>query len=81
MRMCELLTEGEFDPDRPYGNLGIPLKDIIRYWWNEIADKEIILDTVFEDLFVGYKDRMLPEEPEEPQPDYTDSLDGLLEAV
>jgi hypothetical protein len=81
MRLCELLTEGEFDPERPYENLGIAPRDIIRYWWNSIADQEYVLGMVFEEVFTEYKDRMLPEEPEQPLPDYVDSLDGLLEAV
>ena len=31
MRLCELLTDGQFDSERPYSNLTIPTKDIIRY--------------------------------------------------
>ena len=81
MRLCELLTEGEFDPERPYENLGVAVKDVVHYWWNSIADQEYVLGMVFEEVFTEYKDRMLPEEPEQPLPDYADSLDGLLEAV
>jgi hypothetical protein len=81
MRLCELLTEGEFDPDRPYSNLSLAPKDIIRYWWNNIADQEYVLGMEFEEVFTEYKDRMLPEEPEEDLLDHAEALDGLLEAV
>jgi hypothetical protein len=36
---------------------------------------------VFEEVFTEYKDRMLPEKPEEDLPDHAQALDGLLEAV
>ena len=81
MRLCEFLTEGQFDSEKPYDNLIIAPKDIIRYWWNNIADQEYVLGMVFEEVFTEDKDRMLPEEPEEDQPDHTEALEGLLEAV
>lgn len=81
MRLCELLTEGEFDPNRPYNDLGIPIKDIVRYWWNEMADQECIIEEIFEEIYTEYKDRMLPERPEEMLMDLTGAFDELLEAI
>ena len=81
LRMCELLTEGKFNSNRPYDNLGVASKDIIRYWWNNIVDREAILDVVFDEIFTEYKDRMLPDEPEEELPDHSEAFDELLEAV
>jgi hypothetical protein len=81
MRLCELLTEGKFHSEKPYDNLTIAPRDIIRYWWKNIADQEYVLGMVFEEVFTEYKDRMLPEEQEEELLDHTEALDGLLEAV
>ena len=80
-RLCELLTEGDFDSDLPYNNLSIPMKDLVRYWWNTIADQEEFLGYVFEDILTEHKDRMLPEKPEEEPADISDAFDELLEAV
>lgn len=63
-RLCELLTEGEFDPYRPFDNLAVPLKDIIRYWWNNISDQEEMISEILDAVMTHFKDRMLPDEPE-----------------
>lgn len=73
-KLCELLTEGEFDPDNPYKNLAIPAKDLVRYWWKNIADREAVLQGVLEDVLTVYKDRMLPKEEEE-SVDVSDAFD------
>jgi len=80
-RFCELLTEGEFDPDLPYNNLAIPVKDIVRYWWNNIAYQEAIIEDIFEDILTCYKDRMLPEVQEEKPMDLKDAFDELQKVV
>ena len=72
---------GRFDPDRSYENLKIPLKYIVQYWWNNIADQEAVLQDVLEDVLTVYKDRMLPDRPEEVPFDTSDALDELREAV
>ena len=74
-RLCELLTEGEFDPDLPYNNLAIPLKDLVRYWWDNCVDQEAMLGDILEDLLTIYKDRMLPKE-EEPV-EISDAFDNI----
>jgi hypothetical protein len=80
LRLCELLTLGEFNPDRPYEKLAIPLKDLVRYWWDNIADQEAILEDALGDILIVYKDRMLPEGEEEPE-HITYAFDRLLEGV
>lgn len=79
--MCQVLTEGDYDPYNPYGNLAVPLKDIVRYWWNNFADHDAIIDMALCDLETEYKDRLLPEKEPEKYPDTSDLMDGLLEAV
>ena len=59
LRLCELLTRGRFDPEDPYRNLAIPLKDLVRYWWNTRADHDLFLERVFEDILLVYKERYL----------------------
>ena len=81
LRLCELLTEGDFDPSFPYNNLAIPMKDLVRYWWNTIADQEAVIEDICDELLTAYKDRMLPKEPEEEPVDISDAFDELLEAV
>jgi hypothetical protein len=79
LRFCELLTEGEFDPDLPYNKLAIPIKDLVRYWWNNCVDQEAFLEDILEEILLIYKDRMLPDE--EKPVDISDSFDELLEAI
>lgn len=76
-RLCELLTEGDFNPQKPYENISIPVKDLIRYWWNNMADQESIIADAFEDILTEYKDRMLPEKEEEKSIDFSDTFDML----
>ena len=80
-RFCELLTEGDYDPCFPYNNLAIPMKDIVRYWWNTIADQEAVIEDIFDELLTAYKDRMLPKKSEEEPVDISDGFVDLLEAV
>jgi len=66
LRLYELLTKDEFDPDNPYRNLAVALKDLVRYWWNNCVDQEIVLERVMEDILLPHKDRMLPVNEENP---------------
>jgi hypothetical protein len=77
-RMCELLSEGKFDEFAPYSKLVIPLKDLIRYWWNNIADADAFLDEIMGDLYDHFKDKLLPVE-EERVLDASDVLDKILD--
>ena len=79
-RLCELLTEGDFNPQKPYENISIPVKDLIRYWWNNMADQESIIADAFDDILTEYKDRLLPAKEEEERMDYSDVfIDDYLE--
>lgn len=80
LRFCELLTEGDFDEYNPYRGLAIPVKDLVRYWWDNIVDHDLVLGEIFGDIMDFYKDKMLPEEQEE-ELDLSDSFDELLEMV
>lgn len=57
------------------------MKDIVRYWWNTIADQEAVIEDIFDELLTAYKDRMLPKKSEEEPVDISDAFDELLEAV
>lgn len=81
LEMSEILTEGKYDPYKPYGNLAIPLKDVVRYWWNNFADHDAIIDMALCDLVTEYKDRFLPEKEPEKSPDTLHLMDELLEVV
>jgi hypothetical protein len=77
-RLCELLTDKrKFDPEHPYDNLKILLKDLVRYWWNNIVDQEDILFEILDGIMTIFKDRMLPPQPEEEPPDYSDAFDDV----
>ena len=47
-------------------NLAIPLKDLFRYWWNNVVDQEAVIDMMMDDVFTEYKDRLLPRKEPEP---------------
>jgi hypothetical protein len=76
--LCELLTKGEFNPREPYKNLAIPIKDLVRYWWNNLADQEEFIAEAFEDILTVYKDRLLPEEKEEERVDFSEMFEDIL---
>ena len=71
-------TEGEFYPDRPYENLAIPVKKLVRYWWNNLADQEAIIEDAFEDILTIYKARLLPEKDEEETVDFSVALEKIF---
>ena len=75
-RMCELLSEGIFDEFAPYSNLVIPLKDVIRYWWSNIADADAFLDEIMNDLYDHFKDKMLPAEEDKEL-----DLEGIVDVI
>ena len=81
LRLCELLTPKGFDPDDPYRGLVVPLKDLVRYWWNNCVERELVLEDIFEDILEHYKDRMLPPEEPKERADISDAFDGVLEVV
>ena len=80
-RLCELLTEGEFDSVNPYKNLKIPVKELVRYWWNNLADQESIVEDALESIMTVYKDRMLPKKQEEKPVDVSDAFDMVNTSI
>lgn len=81
LRLCELLTPKGFDEDDPYRRLAIPLKDLVRFWWNNCIEPGYFLEEVFEDILRLYKDRMLPPEKPKERADISGALDGVLEVL
>ena len=43
LRLCELFAKKRFDPEDPYRNPAVPLKDLVRYWWNNCVEQETVL--------------------------------------
>ncbi len=82
LRLCELLTPQGFDEDDPFRRLAVPVKDLVRYWWNNCIDQELAVADIFEEIMEHYKDRMLPA-PREPEAraDVSDAFDKVLEAI
>ena len=77
-RLCELLTEGEFSEFDPYSKLAIPIKDLVRYWWDNIACQDCLLEEIFDDILIHFKDKINPKQPEEAI-DISNALDYLNE--
>jgi hypothetical protein len=76
----KILTEGEFDQFHPYKNLSVPVMDIVRYWWNNIADQDGFIDDVLGDILIEFKDRMFSKDKKK-NADTSDPFDGALEAI
>ncbi|MBI4775959.1 MAG: hypothetical protein HY788_17600 [Deltaproteobacteria bacterium] len=79
--MASVLTEGEYRAHDPYRNLGVPLRDLIRYWWNNLVDQDCVIDNVLDDILTEYKDRMLPKEEVREPVDTYNALEGILKSV
>lgn len=65
-RMMELICEGDYDPYAECHILKVSVQDLIRFWWNNIICQEDMLDEILEDIFVYFKDKLLPEKDSEP---------------
>lgn len=75
-----MLPEGRYDQFDLCANLAVPLKDIVRYWWNNIADQYAIIDMVMDDIWTEYKNRSLPHQRNAEAADTPDVIEGILEA-
>ena len=42
------------------------IQDLIRFWWNNIICQNDILDEILEDIFVHFKEKLLPNKELEP---------------
>ena len=55
-------------------NRFLPIPDTdIRFWWNNIICQEDVMDDILEDIFVYFKDQLLPKK--DPEPAVTYNLD------
>ena len=59
-RLIELISDREAEQYPDYHSIRIPLKDLIRFWWNRCIDKDCMLEIIFEDIYCYFKDKMIP---------------------
>ena len=80
-RMCELLSDSDEISDyNPYENLFVPIKDIVRYWLNNIADLDAFLDEIMCDLYDHFSDKLeYGDETEEEVIKIDDFVEGIME--
>lgn len=81
VNIYQILTEGEYDQFRPLDKLAIPVKDLVRYWWNNFADQEGFLDDVLDHIYTEFKDRMLPAKEPVEEPEFSDAFDKVAESL
>jgi len=65
-RLMELICEGDYDPFAECHVLQVSIQDLIRFWWNNIICQNDILDEILEDIFIYFKDKLLPKKELEP---------------
>ena len=65
-RLIELICEGDYDPFAECHILRVSIQDLIRFWWNNIICQEDMLDEILEDIFIYFKDKLLPKKELEP---------------
>ena len=61
-KLVELLSDNPYNEDVGFQHLKIPVKDLIRFWWNRCISIPDMLDNIFEGIFCHFKDCMLPVE-------------------
>jgi len=59
-RLIELICEGAYDPDDDTHALRVSIEDLMRFWWNNCIDQADMLDGILEDVFMYFKDKLLP---------------------
>ena len=69
-RLIELIGVGEYNPHAEQHDLRVSIQDLMQFWWNNCISREYMLENILEDIYVHFKDRLLPEEEVEPGPDY-----------
>ena len=72
-RLVELLSEGPYDINAELQGMKIPMKDLIRFWWNRCISIPDMLDNIFEGIFCHLKDQMLPVEEKQ---EYTVTIEA-----
>ena len=68
--MIELVSDGDYDPGAAYHPIRVSIQDLMQFWWNRCVCQECMIEEILEDMFVYFKDRMTPQEKEEPEPRY-----------
>jgi hypothetical protein len=69
-RLMELICEGDYDPFAESHILKVSIQDLMRFWWNNIICQEDMLEDILEDIFVYFKDKLLPKKDSEPAVNY-----------
>jgi len=59
-RLIELICKGPYDPDADSHVWRIKMEDLMRFWWDHCIDQDDMLDRILEDVFVHFKDQLLP---------------------
>ena len=57
------------------------MKDLFRYWWDNLADQEGITEDAFDAILTVFKDRILPENEEEETLGFSDVWDEVWKTV
>ncbi len=72
-RLIEIICEGDYDPFADSHVIRVSNQDLMRFWWNKIICQEDVMDEILEDIFVYFKDQLLPKK--DPEPAVTYNLD------
>jgi len=77
-RLIELLCDGHYNPHGKDHVMQVSIQDLMRFWWNVCIDQEDMLDDIFEDIFTYFKDKLKPQEKEEPTPEHDIDFDKVF---
>ena len=69
-RLMELICEGDYDATAESHIIRVSIQDLMKFWWNNIICQEDMLDDILEDIFVYFKDKLLPKKDSEPAINY-----------
>jgi hypothetical protein len=69
-RLIELICEGDYDSFAECHVLRVSIQDLMRFWWNNIICQDDMLDEILEDIFIYFKDKLLPKKELEPAVGY-----------
>ena len=70
-RMEELLCVGEYSPYGSMPPLKVSLQDIFRFWWNNVVQKELVVEEILDDIYDYFTELMRPSQEEEPEMNLT----------
>jgi hypothetical protein len=78
-RLIELICEGDYDPLTDCHVLQVSIQDLIRFWWNNIICQDDMLNEILEDIFVYFKDKLLPKKDKEPDLSYDVDFNKIIQ--